>query len=81
MQLIGKFNRGFRFLLCVVDIFYKQPLVIPLKDKKGTKITRALQKILDEYNCKTSKIWVDKGGEFYKQIKNQVSLATGRVLM
>ena len=56
MQLIGKFNRGFRFLLCVVDIFYKQPLVIPLKDKKGTKITRALQKILDEYNCKTSKI-------------------------
>ena len=23
MQLIGKFNRGFRFLLCVVDISYK----------------------------------------------------------
>ena len=35
MQLIRKFNRGIRFLLCVMDIFSKYAWVIPQKDKKG----------------------------------------------
>ena len=35
MQLICKFNIGFRFLLCVVDIYSKYSWVVPLKDKKG----------------------------------------------
>ena len=34
MQLLNKFNKGFRFLLCVIDIFSKYAWVIPLKDKK-----------------------------------------------
>ena len=34
MQLLSKFNKGFRFLLCVVDIFSKYAWVVPLKDKK-----------------------------------------------
>ena len=29
MQLIGKFKKGFRFLLCVIDIFIKYAWVIP----------------------------------------------------
>ena len=35
MQLISKFNEGFRFLLCVIDIFSKYAWVVPLKVKKG----------------------------------------------
>ena len=35
MQLISKFNKGFRFLLCVIDIFSKYAWVVPLKDKKA----------------------------------------------
>ena len=34
MQLISKFNKGFIFLLCVIDIFSKYAWVVPLKDKK-----------------------------------------------
>ena len=34
MQLIRKFNKGFRFLLCVIDIFSKYAWLVPLKDKK-----------------------------------------------
>ena len=34
MQLISKFNKGIRFLLCVTDIFRKYARFIPLKDKK-----------------------------------------------
>ena len=65
MQIISKFNQGFKFLLCVIDIFSKYAWVVPLKDKKGVTITNPFQKILDDSNRKASKIWVDKGSEFY----------------
>ena len=65
MQLISNFNKGFRFLLFVIDIFSKYAWVIPLKDKKGTSIVNAFQKILDISKRKPNKIWVDKGSEFY----------------
>ena len=51
MQLISKFNKGFRFLLCV-NIFSKYAWVVPLKDKKGVSIANAFQKILKESNRK-----------------------------
>ena len=47
MQLISKFNKGFRLLLCVIDIYSKYTWVIPLKDKKGNTITNSFQKNLD----------------------------------
>ena len=75
MQLVSEFIKGFRFLLCVIDIFNKYPWGIPLKDKKGNTITNDFQKILKESNRreakseghKPNKIWVDKGSEFYNQ--------------
>ena len=65
MQLLSKFNKGFRFLLCVIDIFSKYAWVIPLKDKKGISIVNAFKQTLKESNSKPNKIWVDKGSEFY----------------
>ena len=56
MQLISKFNKEFRILLCVVDIYIKYTWVVPLKDKKGIAITNPFQNILDEYNRKPNKI-------------------------
>ena len=67
MQLISKFNQGFRFLLCVIDIFSKYAWVVPLKDKKGVSIFNAFPKILDDSKRKPNKIWVDKGSEFYNR--------------
>ena len=73
MQLIIKFNKGFRFLLCAIDTFSKYAWVVPLKDKKVASIVNTFQKILDDSNRseakskgrKPNKIWVDKGSEFY----------------
>ena len=65
MQLISKFNKGFRFLLCVIDIFSKYVWVDPLRDKKDISIVNAFQKILNQSGRKPYKIWVDKGSEFY----------------
>ena len=61
MQLISNFNKGVRFLLCVIDIFSKSAWVVPLKDKKGVSIVDDFQKILDNSGRKPNKIWVDKG--------------------
>ena len=64
MQLISKFNKGIRFLLCVFNIFSKYAWVIPSKDKKGITITNAFQKLLDESNRKPNKVWVIKAVNF-----------------
>ena len=51
MQLLSKYNKGIRFLLCVIDIF--------------SRYVTAFQSILKQSNRKPNKIWVDKGSEFY----------------
>ena len=43
MLLISKFNKGIRFLLCVINIYSKYAWVIPLKDKRGITITNAFK--------------------------------------
>ena len=65
MQLLSKYNKGIRFLLCVIDIFSKYAWVAPLKDKKCISINKAFQIILKQSNRKPNKIWVVKGSEFY----------------
>ena len=65
MQLISKFDKGFRFLLCIIDIFSQYAWVVPLKDKKGVSIVDVFQKILDKSRRKANKTWADKGSKFY----------------
>ena len=44
MQLISRCDKGFRFLLCVFDIFNKYAWVVPLKDKKRCKYFQCISK-------------------------------------
>ena len=48
MQLITTFIKGFKFFLCVINIFVRYACVVPLKDKKGATITNDFQKNLKE---------------------------------
>ena len=43
MQLISTFDKGFRFLLCVIDVYSKYEWVIPLKNKKVITISNAFK--------------------------------------
>ena len=65
MKLLSKFNKGFRFLLCVINIYRKYAWVVNLKDKKGTTITSAFQKILKESTCDLK--GEEIAGRFYKK--------------
>ena len=59
MQSLSKYNKRVKYLLCAIDLFSKYAWVIPLKDKKGTNIVNAFQKIISEKR-KPNKIWVLK---------------------
>ena len=65
IQLISKYNKGIRYLLCVIDLFSRYAWVIPLKNKKGESIVEGFENILDGSNRKRNNMWVDHGSEFY----------------
>ena len=65
IQLISKYNKGIRYLLCAINRFSKYAWVVTLKDKKEFTIVNAFQSILDSSKRKPNKIWVDQGSEFY----------------
>ena len=44
MKLLSKFNKEFRFLSYIIDIYSKYSWIIPLKDKKVIVITIAFSK-------------------------------------
>ena len=64
MQSLSKYNKGIKYLLCAIDLFSKYAWVVPIKDKKGTSIVNAFQKIISQ-GRKPNKIWVDQASEFY----------------
>ena len=64
MQLLSKYNKRIKYLLCTIDLFSKYAWVVPLKDKRGISIINAFQKIISK-GRKPNKIWVDQGSEFY----------------
>ena len=66
MQSLSKYDKGIKYLLCAIDLFSKYAWVISIKDKKGTSIVNAFQKIISEER-KTNKTWFDRRSEFYNQ--------------
>ena len=41
MQSLSKYNKGIKYLLCIIDLFSKYASVTPIKDKKRTNIVNA----------------------------------------
>lgn len=73
MQAFAKDNKGFKYLLTIIDIFSKFGWIVPLKNKTGQSVSEALQKVFK--NRKPKKLWVDKGKEFYnKDVKKLIDL-------
>lgn len=70
---LSKYNKGIKFILAVIDIFSKYGWLVPIKDKRGETVANALKNIFKER--KPTKLWVDKGKEFYnKDVKSLVEI-------
>ena len=63
---IAKYNRGYRYLLTVVDVFSKHAWVQPVKTKTGKGVTEAMAKIL-KGSLKPISLQTDDGKEFYNK--------------
>ena len=67
MQEWSKVNKGYRYILNVIDCFSKYAWSVPLKDKKGETVLDAFKYIVNISNRKPAYIWVDEGKEFYNK--------------
>lgn len=66
MQAFSKFNKGYKYILMVIDIFSKYGWAIPLKKKSAIEVTKAFADLWKKQKP-PEKLWVDKGGEFYNR--------------
>lgn len=67
MQEWSKENKGFRYILNVIDVFSKYLWSIPLKNKTGAVVVEAFKSIVKNSKTLPKFLWVDKGKEFYNQ--------------
>jgi transposase InsO family protein len=62
-----KQNKGYKYMLNVIDVFTKFAWSIPMKDKTGKTTLECFRKIVKETGRIPKHIWVDKGLEFYNR--------------
>ena len=68
MQWNSRENKGYKYLLNVIDVFSKYAWSLPIKDKTGKTITDTFQKLVKTSGRKPKMLWVDQGTEFYNRV-------------
>ncbi|KAJ8023215.1 hypothetical protein HOLleu_35549 [Holothuria leucospilota] len=63
LSSLSRYNKGFKFLLTCIDVLSKYAWVVPLKNKKGPTILKAIKSMLS-YGRVPYQIHTDRGGEF-----------------
>src|SRR6185436_8299968 len=57
-------NKGYKYLLTVIDVFSKYAWSVPIKNKSATSVTNAFKSILNQ-GRKPTNLQSDRGLEFY----------------
>lgn len=64
MQKFSRQNKGYRWILIIVDLFNREAWAIPLKDKTAAETAKAIDKVMGMASCQPLKFTTDDGGEF-----------------
>ena len=72
MTSFSRSNKGFKYLLTVIDVYSKYGWILPLKTKTGKEVAHAFQKLLF-LNGHPSRLLTDKGTN--QQLKAVLSAA------
>lgn len=64
MRSYSKYNDGYNYILCVIDVFSKYAFARPLKKKNSETIKQCFESIFNESNVTPRHIQSDKGTEF-----------------
>ena len=62
----GRYNRGYNFLLCVIDAFTRKAWVVPLKNKKASTVLDGFKTIHAQAG-RIDKLASDLGKEFFNR--------------
>lgn len=65
MQHLKRWNRGFRYLLTVIDIFSKRAFVEPCKAKNAENVMQAMRNIITRAKAIPKHLQTDRGTEFF----------------
>ena len=66
LQKLAKYNKGYKYLLTVIDVLSKFACVEPLKSKSATAMVEALQRLWVRLGDRLpDNVQTDSGGEFY----------------
>ena len=77
MQEWSRDNKGYRYMLNIIDCFSKFAWSVPIKDKTGLTVLNALKEIIKQSGRQPKHIWVDQGREFYNKYFDEWLSATG----
>ena len=67
IQKYKRENKGYTFILVVLDIFSRYAWARPLKKKTGLEVSNAFQDIFRVSGRKCARLWCDRGTEFYNR--------------
>ncbi|CAD6243430.1 GSCOCG00013064001-RA-CDS, partial [Cotesia congregata] len=59
-------NKGYKYLLTIIDIFSKYAWAVPIKSKSGVDVTSAMKSVLQQGRIPKN-LHVDQGKEFYNK--------------
>ena len=65
MSPFSRSNKGYKYLLTVIDVFSGYGWIVPLKTRTGKEVAMAFRKLF--LGGSPSHLWTDKGTEFYNQ--------------
>jgi len=63
----SKFNKGYKYMLVVINVFSKFVWVEPIKNKAATSVTSAMKNILLKSKSNPTYLQTDKGTEFFNK--------------
>lgn len=63
MIQFSKVNKGYKYILVIIDCFSKYAIAVPVKSKSAYEIEKALKPVLDKHPMRH--LQTDKGTEFY----------------
>ena len=68
MQYYSRTNKGFKYILMIIDVFSKYGWAIPLKNKTSAEVVRAFTELWNSGQKPPKYLWTDKGKEFNNRV-------------
>ena len=71
MQYYSRSNKGYKYILMIIDVFSKYGWAIPLKTKTGVEVSKAFADLWKKQKP-PKYLWTDKGKEFINKHMNEL---------